>query len=121
MPPENIHEADLYYVIDRDDGEREYVKITKPLKLFDLTVSEEDRSKNKLLNEELLKGGDDDMLTFMAMLLVTLIGIALAIFGVIATIVGVTWLLWPIVVAAIVLIVIGYRAGKKKIEKKGEE
>ena len=62
------------------------------------------------------------MLAFLATLLVTLIGVALAIFGVIATVVGVTWLLWPVVLAAFILIIIGYRAGKKKqkLEEKKE-
>ena len=56
------------------------------------------------------------MITMLAMLLLTLIGIALAIFGVVAVIAGTVWLLWPVVVAAIILIVIGYYLGKKRRE-----
>ena len=63
------------------------------------------------------------MLTFLAVLLVTLLGVALAIFGVIAAIAGTVWLLWPLLVAVCIVLWIGYRWGKSKkggTEKKPE-
>lgn len=63
------------------------------------------------------------MLMFLAMLLVVLIGVALAIFGVVAALAGVVWLLWPLLVIAGILIAVGYLAGSKKKGKpvKGNE
>lgn len=54
------------------------------------------------------------MFTFLTMLLVVLIGIALAIFGIVAVIAGTVWLLWPVAVAAVVSIAVGYYLGKKR-------
>ena len=54
------------------------------------------------------------MITFLAVLLVTLLGVALAIFGVVAAIAGTVWLLWPLIVAVCILLWIGYRMGKSK-------
>lgn len=53
------------------------------------------------------------MITMLAALLAALVGIALAIFGVIAAVVGFTWLMWPVIIAAAILIGIGYVKGKK--------
>ena len=54
------------------------------------------------------------MLMFLAMLLVVLIGVALAIFGVVATLAGLLWLLWPLMIIVGIFILIGYSIGKKK-------
>lgn len=60
------------------------------------------------------------MLSFLAVTLLVLVGIALAIFGIIAVVVGLTWLLWPVIVACVVILAVGYWLGKKeKKEKKG--
>lgn len=60
------------------------------------------------------------MLIFLLMLLVVLIGIALAIFGCVAAIAGVLWLLWPLIIVVGVFIGIGYLIGRRK-EKKGDK
>lgn len=60
------------------------------------------------------------MLVFLMMVLVVLVGIALAIFGCVAAIAGVLWLLWPLVLIAGAMIGIGYLIGRHK-EKKGDK
>lgn len=59
------------------------------------------------------------MIIFLATLFVALIGIALAIFGAVAALAGVLWLLWPLLVLVIGFIMIGYLIGRKKETKKG--
>ena len=60
------------------------------------------------------------MLVFLMMVLVVLVGIALAIFGCVAAIAGVLWLLWPLVLIAGAMIGIGYLIGRHK-EKNGDK
>lgn len=61
------------------------------------------------------------MLTFMAVLLMTLVGIALGIFGVLATIAGLAYLLAPVIIIVGGFIFIGYLVGKRKSMKKVEK
>lgn len=60
------------------------------------------------------------MIMMLATLLFVLVGIALAIFAVIAVAVGVSYLLWPVMIVALILMWIGYRKGIKR-GKEGSE
>lgn len=57
------------------------------------------------------------MLVMLATLLCILVGIALAIFAVVAVAVGVSYLMWPVVVMAVILLWIGYSKGLKRGRK----
>ncbi len=61
------------------------------------------------------------MLSLLAMIAVIIFGAALAIFGVLASVLGTLWLLWPIITIGFILIALGYSAGKRRREGKEEE
>lgn len=60
------------------------------------------------------------MLGILGMLATIIFGAALAIFGVVASVLGTLWFLWPLITIGFVLIALGYSAGKRK-RKEGEE
>lgn len=64
------------------------------------------------------------MFTFISVLFSTLMGMALTAFGVIVAAVSFIYLLWPLVLLLVVVMLIGYFAGKKKgrlMNKKNED
>lgn len=61
------------------------------------------------------------MILFLAMLLLVLIGVAVAIFAVVAVMAGVLWLLWPLLLFVAVLIGIGYFIGYYRKQKGGDK
>lgn len=61
------------------------------------------------------------MIVMLATLLCVLVGIALAIFAVIAAVVGMSYLLWPVMIVAAILLWIGYSKGLKRGREGGSE
>lgn len=61
------------------------------------------------------------MFVMLLTLLCILVGIALAIFAVIAVAVGVSYLMWPVAILAAILLWIGYTKGLKRGREGGSE